>query len=150
VLCGRRSTQARRRTKGTMIFSHGRRMTRWCSCTARLLSTLLLGIPHMVRVRVLLSDHNGSLSLHPRAPTFPIFKSHPIYLCRSIPFHYMCPYDGQKLCLRLLMTFLRPFTTPNESTRPVHFIAFYALPRHPLLSLIVYHTLVFCSECANR
>lgn len=142
VLCGRRSIQARRRTKGTMIFSHGPRMTRLCSCTARLLSTLLLGIPHMVRVRVLLSDHNGSLSLHPCAPTLPIFKSPRLYLCRSIPFHYACPYNGQKLCSRLLMTLLRPFTTPNESTRLVHFIAFLcSLSRHPLLSLIVYHTL---------
>jgi len=121
---GRRSIQARRRTKGTMIFSHGRRMTRLCSCTARLLSTLLLGIPHVARVRVLLSDHNGSLSLHPRATRFFILKSHPLYLYRSIPFHYACPYNGQKLCSRLLMTLLRPFTTPNESTRLVHFIAF--------------------------
>jgi hypothetical protein len=26
---------------------------------------------------------------------------------------------------------------------------FYAFSRHPLLSLVVYHTLVFCSECAK-
>jgi hypothetical protein len=126
----RRSTQARRRTKGTMISSHGRRMTRLCSCTARL-STLFLDIHHMVRVRVLLSDHEGSLS-----PPFPIFKSRPLYLCRTIPFHYACPYIGQKLCLRLLMTLLRPFTTPNESTRLVHSIAFLCSPATPFAIFI--------------
>lgn len=51
---GRRSTPARRPTKEKTNFSHGRRMTRLCSYTARPLSTLSLGIPHMVRVRVLL------------------------------------------------------------------------------------------------
>jgi hypothetical protein len=153
VLCGRRSTQARRHTKGTMIFSHGRRMTRSCSCTARLLSTLSLGIPHVVRATVLLSDHNGaspspSPSIH-SAPTFPIFKSPPLYFRGSIPFHFCVPYDGQMLCPRLLTTLLRPFTSPNESTRLVHLIAFLCSLRHPLLSLIVHRTLVFCSECAN-
>jgi hypothetical protein len=62
----RRSIRARRLTKGKMNFSHGRRMmTRSCSCTARLLSTLLLGIPHVVRVRVSLSDHNGRFFAFP-------------------------------------------------------------------------------------
>jgi len=137
-----------------MIFSHGRRMTRLCSCTARLLSTQLLGIPHMVRVRVLLSDHSGCISFSPsvhlRVPTFPIFKSPPLYLRRSIPFRYVCPGTTAKSCAHDLMTLLRPFTTPNESTRLVHFIAFLCSPATPFaIYFIMYHTLVFCSECAN-
>lgn len=70
VLCGRRSTRARRHTKGKMNFSHGRMMTRSCSCTAHPPFTLLLDTPSTVRVRVLLSDHSGLfLPLRRRPPT---------------------------------------------------------------------------------
>jgi len=87
LFCGRRSTQARRHTKGKMNFSHGRKMTRSCSCTARPLSTPLLGIPLVVRVRVLLSDHN---LLPPSACSYvPPSSSRPPLSFRS-RFHSAC------------------------------------------------------------
>ena len=128
MLCGRRSTQARRHMKGKMSFSHGRRrMTRSCSCTARLLSTLLLGIPHAVRVRVLLSDHNGLLSLSiyqvllcsPSSNRLPPTSTSVVrsrFTLRAI--------QRPKAVLTTIDDLLRPFTSPNEPTRLVHLIAF--------------------------
>ncbi len=91
VLCGRRSTRVRRHTKGMMNFSHGHKVTRLCSCTARLLSTPLLGIPHIVRVRVLLLDHSGAFpslspSIHvlPRPPSSQTISSISAVRSRSI------------------------------------------------------------------
>ena len=82
VLCGRRSTRAHRHTKGKMNFSHGRMMTRSCSCTAHPPFTLLLDTPSTVRVRVLLSDHSGlTLPLRPTSPSSHRFSS--AYAVRS-------------------------------------------------------------------
>jgi hypothetical protein len=56
-----------------MNFSHGRArtMTRSCSCTARLLSTLLLAVHHTARVRVLLSSHDITFPSCPPLPCSP-------------------------------------------------------------------------------
>ena len=52
VVCFDRSTLVLHRTKERTSFSHGRPMTRSCSCTARLPSIVSLGVHHMVRARV--------------------------------------------------------------------------------------------------
>lgn len=116
----RRSIRARRRTKGMTNFSHGRRrMTRSCSSTVRLLSTLLLGIHHMVRVRVSLSDHNRRVLHFPPSPfslrfRFPPSSNSPLFFLPPVSFDPVfnpachTTTAGQKLCSRLLTTLLRP------------------------------------------
>jgi len=104
-----------------MNFSHGRKMTRLCS-SARHLSTLLPGIPHVVRVKVSLSDHSGAIFF--TLPHPPSTCSYVPRLQIAVPVSFCVPYNGQKPCSRLLTTLLRPFTTPDELTRLIHLIAF--------------------------
>jgi hypothetical protein len=112
----RRSTRARRRTKGKRIFSHGRTMTRLCSCTARLLSTLLLGIPHMVRVRVLLLDHNGPFSFSPFPPSTRSLRSPIIF--KSLP--RLPPVVRSRFILRAIQWPKAVLTTIDDFVTTFH------------------------------
>jgi hypothetical protein len=129
-----RSTLARRRTKGRTNFSHGRTMTRSCSCTARPRSIVSSDIRHTVRARVPVSPSDRDMA---------VFAHYPSSVLRG-------PSRITLLALwlrthRLLTTFLRPLTTLDETTRvvcPVLHSCLLAFSRH-LCSPRLYFTCLF-------